>query len=72
MDAGTDSFDVGLNEVLLKLLANRDSFDSYKVSKELGKNHQQVVGAIKSLQSLGTVSCAALATYQPSSYTLCR
>ncbi len=42
-------------EELLKLLAFRGSFDSYELSKELGKDHQQVVGTIKSLQSLGEV-----------------
>ena len=47
---------MALGDILLKILASRDSFDSYKLSGELGKDHQQVVGAIKSLQSLGTVS----------------
>ena len=55
MDAG-DKLLVDLSEVLLKLLAEKDSFDSYNLSKELGKDHQQVVGVIKSLQSLGNVS----------------
>ena len=41
---------------LLKLLAERESFDSYVLSQELGKDHQQVVGAIKSIHSLGEVS----------------
>ena len=44
-----------LREKLLKLLAVRGSFDSYQLSQELGKDHQQVVGAIKSVQSLGEV-----------------
>lgn len=48
--------DGDLGERLLKLLAERGSFDSYILSQELGKDHQQVVGAIKSLHSLGEVS----------------
>lgn len=45
-----------LGEGLLRILASRGSFDSYDLSQELTKDHQQVVGAIKSLQSLGEVS----------------
>ena len=41
---------------LLKLLAERGSLDSYEYSKETGCDHQAVVGAIKSLESLGDVS----------------
>ena len=44
------------SKILLVLLAERGSFNSYELSKELGKDHQQVVGAIKSLQTLGLVS----------------
>lgn len=51
-----NSSDAALSEVLLETLADRDSFDSYKLSQELGKDHQRVVGAIKSLQSIGNVS----------------
>ena len=46
-----------MSERLLKLLASRGSFDSYKLSQELGVDHQQVVGAIKSVQSVGDVRC---------------
>lgn len=42
-------------EQLLKLLAERGSFDSYDLSQELVKDHQVVVGTIKSLHSLGEV-----------------
>ena len=45
-----------MGERLLKLLASRGSLDSYKLSQELGVDHQQVVGAIKSVQSVGDVS----------------
>lgn len=47
--------DEDLGKRLLKLIATRGSFDSYELSQELGKDHQQVVGAIKSVQSLGEV-----------------
>ncbi len=42
-------------EKLLMLLASRGSFDSYELAQELGLDHQQVVGAIKSVQSVGEV-----------------
>ena len=52
MDAG----DSVLSGVLLKVLEERGRFDSYELSKELDKDHQYVVGVIKSLQSVGSVS----------------
>ena len=42
-------------EQLLELLAERGSFDSYVLSQELIKDHQAIVGTIKSLHSLGEV-----------------
>ena len=48
--------DQDIGEQLLKLLAERSSVDSYQLSQELQKEHQLIVGAIKSLQSLGNVS----------------
>lgn len=45
-----------LGEKILKLLAYRGSFDSYELAQELGIDHQQVVGTIKSVQSLGEVN----------------
>ena len=45
-----------LPSFLLKRLEKSESFDSYELSQEIGRDHQQVVGAIKSLQSLGEVS----------------
>lgn len=42
-------------EQLLKLLAERGSLDSYDLSQELDKDHQAIVGTIKSLHSLGRV-----------------
>ena len=43
-------------EHLLKLLAERGTLDSYELSQELAKDHQAIVGTIKSLHSLGEVS----------------
>ena len=46
--------DVG--ELILRALRERGSVDSYDLSVEVGKDHQLLVGAIKSLQSIGDVS----------------
>ena len=45
-----------LGELLLRLLADRDGLDSYELSQELGKDHQLLIGAIKSLHTLPDVS----------------
>jgi hypothetical protein len=49
------TIDEDLSGRLLKLLDDKGSFDSYELSVELCVDHQQVVGAIKSIQSLGEV-----------------
>ena len=49
---------------LLQLLDDRGSIDSYEVAKELDKDHQLVVGAVKSLQALGNVGYATLSFIQ--------
>ena len=59
------------SEGLLRILASRGSFDSYELSQELGKDHQQVVGAIKSLQSLGEVSQVHISHFQGLVYIFC-
>ena len=46
-------------EQLLKFLSDRDSLDSYQYARDTGCEHQAVVGAIKSLESLGDVSCCS-------------
>ena len=48
--------DQDIGEQLLKLLAEQASVDSYQLSHELQNKHQLIVGASKSLQSLGNVS----------------
>lgn len=46
----------GLPEQILEIVAERSLLDSYQYACELGKNHQEIVGAVKSLESLGDVS----------------
>ena len=41
---------------ILQLVANRGTVESLQVAKQLNVDHQKVVGAVKSLQSLGNVS----------------
>lgn len=45
-----------LNELLLRRVEETGRLDSYKFSRETGREHQAVVGAVKSLSSLGDVS----------------
>lgn len=46
----------GLPEQILEIVAERSVLDSYQYAHELGKNHQEIVGVVKSLESLGDVS----------------
>lgn len=46
----------GLPEQILEIVAERSLLDSYQYANELSKNHQEIVGAVKSLESLGDVS----------------
>ena len=48
--------DVDLGSLILQTLEQRGELDSYEFSIETGRDHQTVVGAIKSLQSVGNVS----------------
>lgn len=45
-----------LTELILKTLEERSRLDSYELAQEVGRDHQLLVGAIKSLHSLGDVS----------------
>ena len=49
------SKDQELGEVILRTLEQRGRVDSHDFSKETGRDHQTIVGAIKSLQSVGNV-----------------
>ena len=50
------SRDAELGDVILQVLDKKGQLDSYSFSKETDRDHQSVVGAIKSLQSVGNVS----------------
>ncbi len=45
-----------LAERLLLLIADKNEIESLAASKELNVDHEKIVGAIKSLHSLGDVS----------------
>ena len=45
-----------LGDTILQILDEKGKLDSYEFSKETDRDHQSVVGAIKSLQSQGNVS----------------
>lgn len=45
-----------LSEFILKTLEVQGRLDSYELAQKIGKDHQLIVGAIKSLHSLGNVS----------------
>ena len=49
---GTQSLD----KVVLEALEERGSIETYEFSKELGKDHQSIVGSVKSVHALGDVS----------------
>ena len=50
------SKDADLGEQILQILEQKGRLDSYEFSQETSREHQSVVGAIKSLQSVGNVS----------------
>ena len=49
-----------LVQLLLRTLSEKEIVDSYELSVEIGKDHQLIVGAIKSLQSMGDVRVVML------------
>ncbi|XP_066303843.1 phenylalanine--tRNA ligase alpha subunit-like [Branchiostoma lanceolatum] len=48
----------GVDATILQLLQDNDGLDTKDIARQLGKDHQLVVGAVKSLQSLGDVITA--------------
>lgn len=50
------SKDQELADLILQILEQKGQLDSYDFAKETGREHQTIVGAIKSLQSVGNVS----------------
>ena len=45
-----------LSQFLLVAIDSRGCVDTLEFAKESSKDHQQIVGAVKSLQTLGNVS----------------
>lgn len=45
-----------LNQLILEKVNENGSVDSLRLSEEINKDHQLLVGAVKSLQTLGNVS----------------
>lgn len=69
------SKDQELNDLILQTLEQKGKLDSYDFSKLTSREHQTIVGAIKSLQSVGNVSTPCI-RLPPSTHshhcTLCR
>ena len=45
-----------LNEEILKAIDDNGQIDTYEYAISTGRDHQIVVGAVKSIQSMGNVS----------------
>ena len=45
-----------LSETILKVIADRGKLDTWNYSLEIERDHQSIIGAVKSLESLGDVS----------------
>ena len=45
-----------LNQLILEKVNENGSVDTLRLSEEINKDHQLLVGAVKSLQTLGDVS----------------
>ena len=45
-----------IGEVILQHVEKENQITSEELAQRLGKDHQQIVGAVKSLQCLGDVS----------------
>ena len=53
--ASTTSLPDGLDRTILSLLAQKDSINTSDLAVQLGVDHQLIIGAVKSLHSLGDV-----------------
>lgn len=49
---GTQSVD----RLVLEAVEERGSIETFEFAKELGKDHQSIVGSVKSIHALGDVS----------------
>ena len=45
-----------MDKVVLEALEERGSIETFEFAKELGKDHQSIVGSVKSVHALGDVS----------------
>lgn len=64
------SKDLDVGGLILQVLEEKGQLDSYDFSKETGREHQTVIGAIKSLQSVGNVSTSQQDEVQAAVWTL--
>ena len=51
-----------LDKTILETLEKKGSVETLELAKELGKDHQLIVGSVKSIQSLGDVSWHVLSS----------
>lgn len=45
-----------MDKLVLEALEERGSLETFEFAKELGKDHQAIVGSVKSIHALGDVS----------------
>lgn len=45
-----------MDKLVLETLEERGSLETFEFAKELGKDHQAIVGSVKSIHALGDVS----------------
>ena len=52
-----------LDKTILEALEKKGSVQTLELAKELGKDHQVIVGSVKSIQCLGDVCCTCCTLY---------
>ena len=58
-----------MDKLVLEALEERGSIETFEFAKELGKDHQSIVGSVKSIHALGDVSLFSLvALFDPYFY----
>lgn len=58
------SFHIGnMDKIILETLSNKGELNTYDLAQELSADHQVIVGATKSLQSLGEVRLLRILNY---------
>ena len=56
-----------LDKIILQAIEERGSIETFEFAKEVGKDHQSVVGSVKSIHALGDVSMKTALTCRTSS-----